>query len=137
MNLFAKQNQILRHGKQTYGYQSGKVSEFGIKRHLLLGRKAMTNQDSILKGKDITMLTKVCVVKSMVFLVVMYGYESWAIRKAESRTDAFKLWCWRRLLSVPWTGRRSNQSTLKEINPEYSLEGQMLKVKLQHFGHLM
>ena len=108
-----------------------------IKRHLHLGRKAMTNQDSILKGKDITMLTKVCVVKSMVFLVVMYGYESWAIRKAESRTDAFKLWCWRRLLSVPWTGRRSNQSTLKEINPEYSLEGQMLKVKLQHFGHLM
>ena len=78
----------------------------------------MTNQDSILKGKDITMLTKVCVVKSMVFLVVMYGYESWAIRKAESRTDAFKLWCWRRLLSVPWTARRSNQSILKEISLE-------------------
>ena len=109
-----------------------------IKRHLLLGRKAVTNQDSVLKGKDITMLTKVCVVKPMVFLVVMYGYESWTIRKAECRrTDAFELWCWRRLLRVPWTGRRSNQSTLKELNLEYSLEGQMLKVKLQHFGHLM
>ena len=109
-----------------------------IKRHLLLGRKAMTNQDSILKGKDITMLTKVCVVKPMVFLVVMYGYKSWTIRKAECRrTDTFELWCWRRLLRVPWTGRRSNHSTLKELNPEYSLEGQMLKVKLQHFGHLM
>ena len=109
-----------------------------IKRHLLLGRKAVTNQDSVLKGKDITMLTKVCVVKPMVFLVVMYGYESWTIRKAECRrTDAFELWCWRRLLRVPWTGRRSNQSNLKELNLEYSLEGQMLKVKLQHFGHLM
>ena len=106
-----------------------------IKRHLLLGRKAMTNQDSILKGKDITMLTKVCVVKSMVFLVVMYGYESWAIRKAESRTDAFKLWCWRRLLRVPWTARRSNQSVFKEINHEYSLEVLVLKLKLQYFGY--
>ena len=108
-----------------------------IKRHLLLGRKAMTNQDSVLKGKDITVLTKVCVTKAMVFLVVIYGYESWTIRKAERRTDAFELWCWRRLLRVPWTGRRSNQSTLKEINPEHSLEGQMLKVKLQYFGSLI
>ena len=108
-----------------------------IKRHLLLGRKAMTNQDSVLKGKDITVLTKICVIKAMVFLVVIYGYESWTIRKAECRTDAFELWCWRRLLRVPWTARRSNQSILKEINPEHSLEGQMLKVKLQYFGSLM
>ena len=108
-----------------------------IKRHLLLGRKAMTNQDSVLKGKDITVLTKICVIKAMVFLVVIYGYESWTIRKAERRTDAFELWCWRRLLRVPWTARRSNQSILKEINPEHSLEGQMLKVKLQYFGSLM
>ena len=107
-----------------------------IKRRLLLGRKAMTNQDSILKGKDITMLTKVCVVKPMVFLVVMYGCESWTIKKAEPRrTDTFELWCWRRLLRVPWSARRSNQSMLKEINPEYSLEG--LKLKLQYFGYLM
>ena len=109
-----------------------------IKRHLLLGRKAMTNLDSILKSRDITLLTKVHLVKAMVFPVVMYGYESWAIKKAEGqRTDAFKLWCWRRLLRVPWTARRSNQSNLKEISPEYSLEGLMLKLKLQYFGHLM
>ena len=110
----------------------------GIKRRLLLGRKAMTNLDSILKSRDITLLTKVCLVKAMVFSVVMYGCESWTIKKAEhQRTDAFELWCWRRLLSVPWTARASNQSILKEISPEYSLEGLMLKLKLQYFGHLM
>ena len=109
-----------------------------IKWHLLLGRKAMINPDSILKRRDITLPPKVCIVKAMVFLVVMYGCESWTIKKAERwRIDAFKLWCWRRLLRVPWTTRRSNQSILKEINPEYSLEGLMLKLKLQHFGHLM
>ena len=108
-----------------------------IKRHLLLGRKAMTNLDSILKSRDISLLTKVCLVKAMVFPVVIHGYESWTIKKAEpQRTDAFELWCWRRLLRVPWTARRSNQSILKEINPEYSLEGLMLKLKLQYFGHL-
>ena len=102
-----------------------------IKRHLLLGRKAMTNLDSILKSRDITLLTKVRLVKAMVFPVVMYGCESWTIKKAEcQRIDAFELWCWRRLLRVPWTARRSNQSILKEINPEYSLEGLMLKLKL-------
>ena len=109
-----------------------------IKRRLLLGRKAMTNLDSILKSRDITLLTKVCLVKAtvMVFPVVMYGCESWTIKKAEhQRIDAFELWCWRRLLRVPWTARRSNQSILKEISPEYSLEGLMLK--LQYFGHLM
>ena len=96
----------------------------------------MTNLGSILKKRDITLPTKVCLVKAMVFPVVMYGYESWTIKKAEcQRIDAFKLWCWRRLLRVPWTARRSNQSILKEINPEYSLEGPMLKLKLQYFGH--
>ena len=109
-----------------------------IKRCLLLGRKAMTNLDSILKSRDITLLTKVRLVKAMGFPVVMYGCESWTIKKAEhQRIDAFELWCWRRLLRVPWTSRRSNQSILKEISPEYSLEGLMLKVKLQYFGHLM
>ena len=108
-----------------------------IKRHLLLGRKATTNLDSILKSRDITLLTKVRIVKAMIFLVVMYECESWTIKKAESqRIDAFKLWYWRRLLRVPWTARRSNQSTLKEISREYSLEGLMLKLKLQYFGHL-
>ena len=107
-----------------------------IKRCLLLGRKAMTNLDSILKSRDITLPTKVRLVKAMVFPVVMYGCESWTIMKAECRrTDAFKLWCWRRLLRVPWTTRGSNQSILKEISPEYSLEGLMLKLKLQYFGH--
>ena len=105
-----------------------------IKRHLLLGRKAMTNLDSILKSRDITLLTKVCIVRVMVFPVVMYGCESWTIKKAESRRiDAFELWCWRRLLRVPWTAR-SNQSILKEINPEYSSEELILKLKLQYFG---
>ena len=98
----------------------------------------MTNLDSILKSRDITLLTKVCLVKALVFLVVMYGCESWTIKKAErGRIDAFELWCWRRLSRVPWTARRSNQSILKEISPEYSLEGLMLKLKLQYFGHLM
>ena len=109
-----------------------------IKRHLLLGRKVMTNLDSILKSRDITLPTKVCLVKSMVFPVVMYGCESWTIKRAESRRiDAFELWCWRRLLRVPWTARRSNQSILKEISPGCSLEGLMLKLKVQYFGHLM
>ena len=108
-----------------------------IKRHLLLGKKAMTNLDSILKRRDITLLTKVHVVKAMVFPVVMYGFESWIIKKAEhQRVDALELWCWRRLLRVPWIAR-SNQSILKEINPEYSLKGLMLKLKLQYFGHLI
>ena len=107
-----------------------------IKRNLLLGRKAMTNIDSMLKNRDIILPTKVHIVKAMVFPVVMYGCESWTIRKAEhQRTDAFELWCWTRLLRVPWTARRSNHSILKEIDPEYSLEG--LKLKLQYFGHLM
>ena len=109
-----------------------------IKRRLLLGRKAMTNLDSILKSRDITLPTKVHLVKSVVFPVVMYGCESCTIKKPEhQRTDAFELWCWRRLLRVPWTSRISNQSTLKEISPEYSLEGLMLKLKLQWFGHLV
>ena len=109
-----------------------------IKRRLLLGRKVMTNIDSIFKSRDITLPTKVCLVKAMVFPVVMCGYESWTVKKAERRRiDAFELWCWRGLFRVPWTARRSNQSILKEISPEYSLEGLMLKLKLQYFGHLM
>ena len=109
-----------------------------VKRHLLLGRKVMTNLDNIFKSRDVTLPTKVHLVKAMVFPVVMYGCESWTIKKAErQRIDAFELWCWRRLLRIPWTARRSNQSILKEINPEYSLEGLMLKLKLQYFGHLM
>ena len=109
-----------------------------IKRCLLLGRKVMTNLDSIFKSRDVTLPTRVHLVKGIVFPVVMYGCESWTIKKVESqRIDAFELWCWRRLLRIPWTARRSNQSILKEINPEYSLEGLMLKLKLQYFGHLM
>ena len=109
-----------------------------IKSRLLLGRKAMTDLDTILKGRDITLPTKVHLVKVMVFLAVVYGCESWTIKKAEHQiTHAFELWCWRRLLRVPWTARRSNQSILKEISPEYSLEGLMLKLKLQYFGHLI
>ena len=109
-----------------------------IKRCLFLGRKAMTNLDSILKSRDITLLTKVHLVKVTVFPVVMYGCESWTIKKAKhQQVDAFELWCWRRLLRVSWTPRRSNQSILKEINPEYSVEGLTLKLKLQYFGHLM
>ena len=107
-------------------------------KHFLLGRKIMTNLDSILKSRDITLPTKVCLVKAMVFPVVMYGYESWTVKKAEyRRIDTFELWCWKRLLRVPWTARRSNQSLLKEISPGISLEGMMLKLKLQYFGHLM
>ena len=109
-----------------------------VKRYLLFGRKAITNLDSILKSRDISFPTKVHLVKAMVFPVVMYGHESWTVKKAECRRiDAFELWYWRRLLRVPWTSRRSNQSILKEISPEYSLEGLMLKLKLQYFGHLM
>ena len=109
-----------------------------IKRHLLLRRKVMTNLDSIFKSRDITLPTNVRLVKAMVFPVVMYGYESWTVKKAECRRiDAFELCCWRRLLRVPWTARRSNQSTLKEISPGISLEGMMLKLKLQYFGHLI
>ena len=110
---------------------------YEIKRCLLLGRKAMTNIDIVLKSRDITLPTSIHIVKTTVFLV-MYKYESWAIKKAERQSiDAFELWCWRRLLRVPWTARRSSQPILKEINPEYSLEGLMLKLKLQYFGHLM
>ena len=109
-----------------------------IKRHLLLGKEVMTNLDSILKSRDITLPTKVCLEKAMVFPVVMYGCEIWTVKKAERRRiDAFELWYWRRLLRVPWTARRSNQFILKEIRAEYSLEGMMLKLKLQYFGHLM
>ena len=128
---------------QTLLFGSSKNTEDGdcsheIKRHLLFGRKVMTNLDKILKSRDIILQTKVCIVKAMVFPVVMYGCESWTIKKAEPlRIDAFELWCWRRLLRVPWTARRSNQSILKEINPGYSLEGLMLKLKLQYFSHLM
>ena len=109
-----------------------------IRRQMLLGRKTMTNLDSVLKNKDITLPTEVCIVNAMVFPVVVYGCESWTVKKAEhQRTDAFELWCWRRLLRVSWTARRSNQSILKESNTEYSLDGQMLKLKLQYFGHLI
>ena len=109
-----------------------------IKRRLLLGREVMTNLDSIFKSRDITLPTKICVVKALVFPVVMYGCESWTVKKAaRRRIDAFGLWCWRRLLRVPWTARRSNQSILKEIGPGCSLEGMILKLKLQSFGHLM
>ena len=111
---------------------------YEIKRRLFLGRKAMTNLDSMLKSRDITLPTKVRLVKAMVFPVVMYGCECWTMKKAEHRRiDAFEQWCWRRLLRVPWTARRSNQSILKEISPGCSLEGMMLKLKLQYFGHLM
>ena len=128
---------------QTFIFLGSKITADGdcsheIKRCLLLGRKVMINLDSILKSRDSTLPTKVHLVKAMVFPVVMYGCGSWTIKKAEcQRIDAFELWCWRRLLRVPWTARRSNQSIPKEINPEYSLEGLMLKLKLQYFGHLM
>ena len=109
-----------------------------IKRCLLPGRKPMANLDSTFKSRDTVLLTKACLVKAMVFPVVMYGCESWTVKKVERRRiDAFELWCWRRFLRVPWTARRSNQSILKEISPRYSLEGLMLKLKLQYFGHLM
>ena len=114
------------------------IAAMKLKRLLLLGRKVMTNLDSIFKSRDITLPTKVRLTKAMVFPVVIYGCESWTVKKAEcQRIDAFELWCWRKLLRVPWTARRSNQSILKEISPGYSLEGLMLKLKLQYFGHLM
>ena len=128
---------------QTLFWGGSKITADGdcsneIKRRLLLGRKVMTNLDSILKSRDITLPTKVCLVKAMVFPEVMYGCESWTMKKAECRRiDAFELWCWRRLLRVPWTAKRSNQSILEEISPGCSLEGLMLKLKLQYFGHLM
>ena len=124
-------------------FLGSKITAYGdcsheIRRQLLLGRKVMTNLDSVLKNWNITLLTKVHIVKLMVFPVIMYGYESWTIKKAEcQRIDAFKMWCWRKLQKVPWTAKRSNQSILREINPEYSLEGLLLKLKLQGFGHLM
>ena len=127
---------------QTLFWGGSKITADGdysheIKRRLLLGRKVMTNLDSIFKSKDITLSTKVHLVKALVFPIVMYGWESWTIKKAErQRIDAFELWCWRRLLRVPWTAR-SNQSILKEISPGYSLEGLLLKLKLQYFGYLM
>jgi len=121
----------------VFWLQNHCICSHEIKRHLLLGRKVMTNLDRILKSRDITLPKNIHLVKAMVFPVVMYGSESWNIKKAESwRLDAFELWCWRRLLRVPWTARRSNQSMLKEISPECSLEGLMLKLKLKHFGHL-
>ena len=131
-----------RNSERLYIFGGSKITADGdwsheIKRRLLLGRKVMTNLDSILKSKDFTFPTKVHLVKATVFPVVMYGCESWTIKKAEcQRIDAFELWCWRRLLRVPWTARRSNQSILREISPEYSLEGLMLKLELQYFGHL-
>ena len=132
-------------GKQwlTLFFGDSKITADGdcgheIKRRLLLGRKVITNLESILKSGDITLSTKVCLVKAMAFPVVMYGYESWTVKKAECRRiDVFELWCWRRLLRVPWTARRSNQSILKEISLECSLEGLMLRLKLQYFGRLM
>ena len=128
--------------KQCQTFLGSKITADGdhsheIKRHLLLGRRVMTNLDSILKSRDITLSTKARLVMAMVFPVVMYGCESWTVKKAECFLDAFELWCWRRFLRVPWTARRSNQSILKEINPGISLEGMMLKLKLQYFGHLM
>ena len=134
-----------RQGKQCQALFLGgsKITADGdgsheIKRHLPLGREVMTNLDSILKSRDITLPTKVCLVKVMVSPVVMYGYQSWTIKKAErQKIDAFELWCWRKLLGVPWTARRSIQSILKEISPGCSLEGLMLKLKFQYFGHLM
>ena len=136
-----------RWGKSAYSdrlyFLGPKISVDGdcnhkIKRHLLLGRKVMKNLDSMLKSRDIILLTKVFIVKAMVFPVVTYGCENWAIKKAEcQRIDDFELWCWRRLLRVPWNAKRSNQSILKEISPGCSLEGMMLKLKLQYFGHLM
>ena len=132
-----------KNGNNDFIFLGSKITANGdysyeIKRCLLLARKAMTNLDSIFKSRGITLPTKVCLVKAMVFPVVMYGCESWTVKKAECRrTDAFELWCWRRLLRVPWTARRSNQSILKEISPGISLEGMILKLKLQYFGHLM
>ena len=135
MGIQWKQYQTLFWGSKITA--DGECS-YEMKKHLLLERKVLTNLDSILKSRDITLSTKVRLVKAMVFPVVMYGCESWTVKKAERRRiDAFELWYWRRLLRVPWTARRSNQSILKEISPRCSLEGLMLKLKLQYFGHLM
>ena len=131
---------VLQHGADRKRLEGPADGDCGheIKRCFLLGWKAMTNLGSIFKSRDITLPTKVCIVKAMVFPVVMYGCESWTTKKAESqRIDAFELWCWRRLLRVPWTARRANQSILREINPEKSLKGLMVKLKLQYFGHPM
>ena len=134
--IVEKQNKLLNKASSKITVDSDCSHE--IKRCLLFGRKAMTNLDSIFKSRDITLMTKVCLVKASVFPVVMYGCESWTIKKAEYQIiDALELWYWRRLLRVPWTARRSNQSTLKEINTEYSLEGLMLRLKLQYLGHPM
>ena len=133
-----KQQQTLFLGGSKVTADGGYNHEIKRRLLLLLEREAMTNLDSILKSRNITLLTKVCLVKAMVFPLVMYGYESWTIKKAErQRINAFELWSWRILLRVPWTARRSNPSILKEISPEYSLEGLMLKLKLQYFGHLI
>ena len=127
-----------RSNRFTQGLSISKAFILTNKRHLLLGRKVMTNLDSIFKSRDITLPTKVRLVRAMVFPVVMYGCDSWTVKKAECRRiDAFELWCWKRLLRVPWTARRSNQSILKEVNSGITLEGMMLKLKLQYFGHLM
>ena len=133
-----KQCQTLLRGEGASKITADGDCSHEIKRRLLLGRKVIINLDSILKSRDIVLPTKVLLVKAMVFPVVMYACESWTVKKAEGqRIDAFELWCWRRLLRVPWTARRSNQSTVKEISPGFSLEGMMLKLKLQYFGHLM
>ena len=148
LKLNIQKTKVMASGRITFWQIDGKTVEterdfigdcsHEIRRCLLLGRKVMTNLDSILRSRDITLPTKVCLVKAMVFPVIMYGCESWTIKKTEHwRIDAFELWCWRRLLRVPWTARRSNQSILKEISPEYSLEGLMLKLIIQYFGHLM
>ena len=138
LKLNLQKTKIMASGPITSWQIDGEIVETVADRHLLLGKKVMTNVDSILKSRDITLPTNVCLVKAMVFPVVMYGRESWTVKKAECRRiDAFELWCWRRLLGVPWTARRSNQSILKEISPGCSLEGLMLKPKLQYFGHLM
>ena len=135
---FQKWILLLYSGILTFKITADGDCSHEIKRHLLLGRKVMTNLYNIFESRDITLPTKVCLVKAMVFPAVMYGCESWTVKKAEHRRiDAFELWCWRRLLRVPWTARRSNQSILKEISPGCSLEGMMLKLKLQYFGHLM
>ena len=140
VSLITESGQWMVLFESSFPFSFGIICDLNLRtlHPLVFGKKAMTNLDSILKSRDITLPTKVCLVKAMVFPVVMYGCESWTIKKAECwRIDAFELWCWRGLLRVPWTARRSNQSILKEISPEYSLESLMLKLKLQYFGHLM
>ena len=140
VSLITESGQWMVLFESSFPFSFGIICDLNLRtlHPLVFGKKAMTNLDSILKSRDITLPTKVCLVKAIVFPVVMYGCESWTIKKAECwRIDAFELWCWRGLLRVPWTARRSNQSILKEISPEYSLESLMLKLKLQYFGHLM